>query len=58
MPMSRRLQASWKLPRMHRGSAVTVVLVAIMFLSALLWVREQHTQTKPPVSGQLVHAQR
>lgn len=42
---------------MHRGSAVTVVLVAMMFLSALLWVREQNTQAKPPLRGQAVHAQ-
>ena len=43
---------------MQRSSAATIALVAMMFLTALLWVREQHGSNngKPVQRVASIHA--
>jgi hypothetical protein len=59
--MSGSSRSVLKLPRMQRSSAATIALVAMMFLTALLWVREQHGSNngnngKPAQRVAAVHA--
>lgn len=50
--MSSHPMRSWSLPRKHRSSAGMIFLVVMMFVNALIWVRENAPQQQSsPVRG-------